>query len=46
MQEPQPIEPSLERLYEEPHSVRERHLGLMFRGEEPPLPPKEEVDDD
>jgi hypothetical protein len=46
MQEPQPIDPGLERLYEEPHSVRERHLGLMFRGEDPPLPSEQGGGDD
>ncbi|HVA23635.1 MAG TPA: hypothetical protein VMW62_04505 [Chloroflexota bacterium] len=35
MEDQQPIDSSLERLYEEPHSVRERHFGLMFRGGEP-----------
>ena len=29
--EPRPAEERLERLYQEPHTARERHYGLMFR---------------
>jgi hypothetical protein len=34
--EPRPADERLERLYQEPHTARERHYGLMFR--ELPLP--------
>ena len=34
--EPRPASERLERLYQEPHTARERHYGLMFRSVPPP----------